>query len=241
MSRRISIVGLAVLCAMALSAVAASGASAAGTTAFTCVAGGGAHNTNADCQPGSTGTSGHEAIAANTSTTLSLTQLGNAKLTGTLFAATVELEATGVECVECKAENKEVGGVMEVTGSGGRLRFTGVTVVGLPNCEVENKTVTTEPLKFTTTSAAGVTLEPVTGTLLSKLTIKEIAATCNVKGTFKVEGKAAGTLNGSVLSVNVTKASKELTLEGEKASLKGEATAKASNGTTTNPVALTAT
>jgi hypothetical protein len=257
MSRRITIVGLAALCALAFGAISASGASAAGATAYTCVAGGGGANTNADCQPGSSGTSGHVAIAANTPTTLILNSLSEQKLATKIFGATVELIATGVECVECTGENKEpTAGNMEVVGKGGHLRYTGVRVAGTQgeNCTVfEDKpnaeeglqgVITTTPLKVSATSPTAATIAPETGTELAHFIIETKSGThpavCNITGTFTVSGTAPVTLNGAVVTANVTKASGFLTVAGEPASLKGEATAEAGEGATHHPIALTA-
>jgi hypothetical protein len=242
-----TIIGLVALCALALSAFAASGASA-GTTAFTCVKGGTGFTEEHCKTKGAPGEFGHVAITEKT--TLALTSLTNPVLTGKLFGATVELAATGVECIECTAENKEVGGVMEVTGSGGYLTFTGVKVVGLETkCEARDtgkgEDVMTELLKFTTTSSAGATLEPVTGTILAEFDIvAKPGQSCSVAGTgLKVTGKAATTVSGATLTVNVTKASGELKLEGEPASMKGEATITAGKigSGVHHPVALTPT
>ena len=216
MSRRMTVIGLTTLCTLAASAISTSGAFA-GATEFACVEGG-TTQTNEDCERGSTGFYGHESFSGLTFTQTD--KLTNPVFTGKLFGATVELSATGVECVECTGENKEVGGVMEVTG-GGKLKFTGVTVVGAPACTVVGSatgTVTTKTLKFTTTSIAGATYEPATGTLLAEFNIT--GGSCTVAGAgIKVTGKAFGARNGAKLTVNVTKASEELKLEGEKASL----------------------
>jgi hypothetical protein len=230
---------LAALCALALMAVAASTATA-GVTGFACIEGAGAHNTNSHCVPGSTGAYGHMAIEAGKSTSTSVVNVTNPVLGGKLFGATIELSATGVECVGCTAENKEVGGVMEVTSSGGTLTFTGVKVVGLESkCTVVGSKVEdipTKPLKFTTTSVAGARLEPVTGTLLAEFKIT--GSECSVKAEgIKITGTLFAATNGATLIVNVTKASGELTLEGEKASLKSEATLKGGPGG--NGVSLT--
>jgi hypothetical protein len=237
MSKRHTILGFAALCTLTLGVFPASSAFA-GTTAFTCVSGAGAANTNADCEPGSTGTSGHEAIAEGTSTTATYNKLTNPVLTGKLFGAPVELQATGAECVSCSVANKEVGGVMEVTGAGGQLKFTGVTAVGLPKCVVNGGSITTEKLKFTSTSVAGLTLEPETGTTLAKFSIT--GSECTVAGSnITVTGRAFGSLNGAKLTFNVTKASEELKLEGEKAAFTGTGTVEVGEGVTHHPVALT--
>ena len=243
MSRRMTIIGLAALCALALSAISAAGASA-GVTATTCLSGasdgGGSTTTNVNCETGSTGTFGMKTFTG--STPLGLNTITPPVLTGKLFGATVELKATGVNCVGCKGENKEVGGVMEVVGSGGSLEFVGVKVAGAESkCTVvgsATEKITTKALKFTTTSLAGATLEPVTETLLAQFNIT--GSECTVAGNnIKVTGKAAATLNGAKLTVNVTKASEELKLEGEKASMTGVGTVK--NKATNTALALTTT
>jgi len=252
MSRRMTIIGLAALCALALSAISASGASA-GATAYTCVSGGtgglGHKFTDADCavENNTTGTFGHKEIAANTTTVLSLTKLANTVLEGKLFGANITLEATGIECIECSAENRVEGGVMEVKGpaekmTGGKLRFTGVTVAGLtPPCTVVGNAtgqITTEALKFTTTVAGEARLEPEAGTTLAVFSITGTG--CPVAGSnIKVTGKSLAKLTGAKLKVEVLKSSGELLLEGEKAALKGEATVKGGVSTPENPVALT--
>jgi hypothetical protein len=57
MNSRRAAFGLSAICALLISAVAAQGASATGTTAYTCAPGKGF--LDADCTVGSTGTSGH--------------------------------------------------------------------------------------------------------------------------------------------------------------------------------------
>jgi hypothetical protein len=227
MIRRTTIISLAALCAVALSALAASGASA-GTTEFTCVAGGEpslGKFSDADCStPSPGGEFGHVKVTEQTTT--KFVSLANPVLTGKLFGATIELTATGMECVECRAENKEVGGVMEFTGSGGKVKFTGVTAVGLPACNVNGGSITTEKGKFTTTVSTEGTIEPETGTTLAVFNITGTG--CTIAGNnIKVTGKVPGTHSGARVTVNITKASGFLSLEGEKASVKGEGTVSA--------------
>jgi hypothetical protein len=253
MSRRITLVGLAALCALAFGAISASGASA-GATAFTCVAGGGTANTNADCQPGSSGTSGHVSIAANTSTTLTLNGTGTQELEAKIFGATVTLQATGLECVGCTGENKETGGVMEVTGSGGSLKYSGVSIAGSLgfSCVVYEDNagvlgtqgvIRTTPLKVSTNKVGAATIAPVTGTPLAHFFIATNSnshlTVCPLTGTFTIFGTVPVTTSGARVTANVTKASGSLTVEGEKASLKGESTAEAGSGATHHPISLT--
>jgi hypothetical protein len=241
MKKRMIILGLAALCALGLTAISASPAFA-GATAFACIEGAGEHNTNADCQPGSSGSAGHLAIGPNVTAALKFNKLTNPILIGKLFGAEVELTATGFECIGCLAENKEVAGVMEVVSVGGKLTLTGVKVVGLESkCEVvgtKSEDITTKEVKFTTTVATGVTLEPVAGTTLAEFNIvSKPSQTCVVAGSLQVTGKGTASLSGAKLTISITKASGELLLNSEKASLKAEATVEADAGF--HPVSLT--
>jgi hypothetical protein len=137
---------------------------------------------------------------------------------------------------------------MEVTGKGGQLTFENVKVVGLETkCQVVDaaepagsEAVITKPLKFTTTSSAGATLEPETGTLFAEFEIVARAGqTCNVKGLVKVTGTAPATLSGAKLKVAITKASGFLKANEEKASLNGEGTVEAGPTAAEHAVALT--
>jgi hypothetical protein len=253
-----SIIGVAVLCALALSAIAASGASA-GTTAFTCVETekGKGEFVNEHCSATSPGEKNWKHVPITESTGLTLNTIGTPpKLTGKLFGVEVELTSTGTKCVNCMAENKEVGGVMEVTGTGGQITFEKVKVVGMETkCVVvdaaepaESEAVITKPLKFTTTSSSGATLEPETGTLFAEFEIKaRTGQTCNVQGLVKVTGTAPATLSGSTLTVKIEKKSELLKANGEKASLTGEGTVLGGKTETPtevknhHPVALTPT
>lgn len=220
MSRRLIVIGLAAICATALGVIPAS-SGAAGFREFTCIPGGGAHNTNTDCEVSSAGTSGHVAITPGTTEEKWDFQI-NPKIMGKLFGATVELEGTGYECIECTTENKEVGGVWEATGSG-QVALTGVTVVGLSKCTVTGGTITTKSLKSVTVSASGTKFEPETGTTLAVFSIT--GSECAVAASnLKLTGKFLAEANGASCTLNVTKASGELALEGEKASFKGKFT-----------------
>ena len=246
MSRRITIIGLAAICALAFAAISASGASAAETTAWTCVEGGsggqGTKFSNADCSVSSAGGAfGHVEIPVNTSTSLKLNTLVPPVLKTIIAGASVTLEATGVECLACTAANKGSAGSMEVSGSGGKLKFIGVTVASSPTkCEVVGGSVTTNELKVASTGTAEATISPLTGTALATFTIAAKAGqTCAVAGPVTVNGDANGTLKGSFLTVNVPTASKTLTVGVNGASLTGEATVEAGTGGTFHPAALT--
>jgi hypothetical protein len=251
MYRRMTSIGITALCALTAAAVTASGATAGtpvtqGNAAFTCIEGAGAHNTNGDCQPGSTGSFGHKGIAEGVSTGLALDKLNNPVLVTKIGLVTVTLTGKGpVDCIECMAENRtDPGtGVMDVTGTGGRLRFTEVAV-STSNCGVKSVTgdagvVETEPLKLTTLSPTKATIEPAAGDVVAEFNFT--GASCPLTGSnpIKIKGHADGTLNGAVIKFETDTG--ELTIGTQVAHLNGEATATAGvTGAEYHPVALTA-
>lgn len=254
MNRRAILVGLAAICALAAAAISAPAASAAGATGYTCVPNQGGHNTNADCQPGSGGLSGHVPIAVNTSTTLTFVTPGEQKLTARLFGSTVELIGTAVECVGCTVENKEPSpGNMEMSGLG-RLKYTGVKVNGAEKaCTVYEDisptemgppgVITTTPLKIKAASPTAGTIEPETPSVFAHFYITTSPThteECHLTGTFNISGKMPVTLDGAVVKVNITKASGNLEVDGEPASFRGETTAEAGSGAGHFPISLTA-
>jgi len=244
--RRISILGLVAVCAMAFTAITASGAAAAtavetGNTAFTCIEGAGAHNTNSDCQPGSTGNFGHVAIAEGEETGLQLTKLTNPQLSVTIGLVPTVLTATGVECKNCMAHNQTAGGVMDVTGSGGTVLFTGVTT-NVNHCAVVGGQVETKPLKVTTLSPTKAALEStVAEEIMAEFSFENSGGTCPLvpNNPIKVKGHADGTLSGAKVTFNT--GAGELTVGTQTAHLTGEATVTAGvTGGAFHAVALTA-
>ena len=201
MSKRLLIAGLAALCALAVSAVAASGASAT-ATAYT--------------------VGSATAIPAGEETGLGLDPTTNQVFVTSQFGATIELIGSGgIDCVECMAHNQA--SPMDVTGTGGRLLYTGVTV-GEPfseNCTVEDTSipapftktdaVTTERLEVTASEPGTAVLRPVNaaGETISEFATIHIVAkpgkTCAVAASYIVTGTGVtGTVSGDVLSVNST-------------------------------------
>jgi len=257
MSRRIILAGLAALCALAFGAISASGASAQNTTAYTCVAGQG--ETSSHCDPGSTGEGnyGHVAIPASESTQLTIDPIGEVILSAEIFGAEIEMRATGVQCIDCMAENHEEGTEMDVTGSGGQLRFTDVTVNHHEEeCTVvddESVTgsgagtphqVTTTPLKLTTTGTNTVRFVPVVGSVLAHLKTEtsplshERACPGALIHTINVEGEANGTTTGATLHLETGEG--ELAIEEEPLFVRATTTLEAGpTGGVHHPVALT--
>jgi len=248
MSKRIMLVGLAALCALALGALGASGASAAETTAYTCLPGGSEFG-NAHCSEAGTGFH-HVAIAPGENTQLTLSAVGNQLLESHVFGAAVSLSATGVECVNCMAENSGSAGSMKVSGSGGTLKYSGVVVSGTlgTKCKVLSDpgevegVVNTETLKFETTATNEAVISPVNAEgILAHFWIKhKPEKTCNIENTYTVTGDANGVATGATLKVAVPIGSGTLLMNGEPAGLTGEATIEAGpTGGEHHPAALT--
>jgi len=253
MSRRIILAGLAALLALAFSAFSASGASAA--EAVTCVEA----PTTAEAEfkdphcvePGHTAAGPNYKHVAFGSTPTQLTLHSASEfqfLKAELFGTAVTLRGTGVECIDCMAENS--GGV--VKGSGGQLRYTGVEVVGHAGCTVvddENATgsgkgtadqITTTPLKFETTGTSTAVIKPVNPPVLAHINITNVGGCPGaLTRTVNVEGEVNGTTSGATLKVET--GAGELEIEEEPAFLEGEATMTAgeTGSTTHHPVALT--
>ncbi|HEX6666680.1 MAG TPA: hypothetical protein VF081_08810 [Solirubrobacterales bacterium] len=150
MNGRRAIVGLCMLCALLVSAFAAQSASAiTGTTAFTCVKGGGGKDLRGEhCL--ATGSAaqefGHVAVAENTTTDLSATNLKSAnetitrstwRLTVTIAGVPMELTATDVSGSGW-LENKQSSSIEHYAHGKGTLTFTEVIVAKPENkgCKV---------------------------------------------------------------------------------------------------------
>ena len=243
MSKRKTALGIAVLFALALSAFAAPGASAAtsGTTAFTCVKGKGVLN-GAHCLGTSGGEYGHVAIKQDETTTGTATNEETAANAGgestkAAKSATLKGALAGVEteltCAEVHGEgtfeNKLEGEVHYATAEG-KLHYTKCEVKK-PNkkCKVKGETVTTEQL-FGSTKGQGMAakIEPKVGTKFADITIEgcEIESLNN---TFPVSGSLVAQISGATLTATHAEITTQNTLKfgGVKAGLEGALTLKA--------------
>ncbi len=152
----------------------------------------------------------------------------------TIAGSKLTLDATGVNCVSCKAENS--GGLALVKGE---LEFTGLTLVGsgLSGCSA-GKTLKTKPLTATmgsvgATGRAPIRFAPTTGE--SPFVIEIVGATCPIGGTYKVIGVFYGE------AANATeKFSKEQTFSFSQA-IQEELGSATSLKVSSNPVFLTGT
>jgi hypothetical protein len=112
-------------------------------------------------------------------------------LTATIGGAKVTLDATGIKCVSCKAENSGTLALVK-----GNLKFTGMTLVSseLPNCSVpttlETAALTATMGSVAATSRAPIRFAPTSGTSLG---VVELTGTkCAVAGAYKMTGAFFG-------------------------------------------------
>jgi hypothetical protein len=174
MTRRKSILGALVLCALSLSAFGAASASAEGLTAFVCTkATGTPQYLDSHCLTESAG--GEFATIAVTGTTpVTGEAVGTSKLIGTVALAKVEINCTAMMTSTGTVTN-EAGPPMKAVGAGIRLEYTGceANLVSAPTkkCNIEAitgavkpiGTIVTNPLKSSTSFNATedfVTFEP---------------------------------------------------------------------------------
>lgn len=212
MKRLILKISVGATCALAFGAIAASAASAT-ATAYT--------------------VGSPTAIPAGESTGLAFDSLSNQVLSTKQFGAKLVLTATGaVECTECMIENQA--SPMGVVGSG-KISYTGMTT-NIPHCVVPEGKTTVHITIFHVTTHGFWIFKWTTSTPLVTIHIEsEPGETCPIAGTYNVEGEEmTGTINGDVLTVNSTK---DLTVNGEPATLKGEMTITAGvTGGTYHPI-----
>lgn len=238
MSRR-GILEVAVVWAMALSAIAAADASAAPTesnTAFTCapVTIGTGEFADPDCTTkiGIEKSWSHVEIPEGEETQLTVEGTNVQEIESGLFGLIVN--ATEVECEGCMVHNhEEAGGAMDLTGTG-RLRYTGATT-NVGACVVTGGQFTTETLKFTTTTATNLLTEPAAGVTWAVIRFN---AGCPIGAALTLTGKANASLKGAFFTfatgLNELKVGKTTAL------LDGKGTMSAGpTGLTHHPLALT--
>jgi hypothetical protein len=234
--RRIT-AGLSVLCALVFCAFSASSASAAGTTAFECVSGGGLKDfSDADCGTfvgAGNGEYGHVALTPKTLTKVELNG-GEAKLMGTIFGITTTLVATGFKSKASTSENTEENGAMVIKGKV-EGEFTGVTVAeGPPGCEVKGKVI--ENAKMTSTTKemeVKFTAAPTFGEFVFE--------NCNIlalNSRYKIIGTATGIPNGANLGFTEVSTS-SLKFAGQAAFLVTTLTEKMEGGNALSPTTTT--
>ena len=240
----ISLVALCVTMA-ALGSNAAAAVPTKSNTAFTCIeTATGSEFENAFCN--SAGPKEglhwkHEGVGATaTQLTFKNRTVGTVLRTTVGGGATVEFTATGLECIECMIENHEetIEGktVMDATGSGGHLRFSGMTV-NVAGCTVTSGELNSETLKFTTLSPTSVELTPASPVTFAVI---HLNAGCSLGSTITVNGRMTWTLAGATALFSTGNG--ELVVGKRAMQLIGEVTVSA--GTTAsgtmNPLSFTA-
>jgi hypothetical protein len=217
MSGHKTIVGILLLCAVAVLAFAAPSALATGTTAFTCAEGGGEKDfTDAHCTSSTKageGKFGHIAIANGTPTELTLS---NEKTGGETTSALPSVLAGKISGVNVKVECKKITGTGTLTNEevGGTMRTTGNTLMEHSECSVVEpatcsvKTPIVYDSKFTTYQAEakmGLEFTPRVGTQFGTFTLMNNGAeTCAIKGTIGISGSFEGTPGGTPMGGGAT-------------------------------------
>jgi hypothetical protein len=160
--------GMALIVALAFSAVIASSAFAAAETKDT------------TWSVGTAGTvlAGSETISAS----------GSNELVWTIGSTQFRMKSTGLECLECKIEN--TGGTAVGTG---KLKFTGVTFTTPATCKVNGGAITTLAVRFTPDWMIGATdyvkFEPNSGTTFATVKVESGTGSCSISGSYPLSGK----------------------------------------------------
>jgi hypothetical protein len=222
------------LCAFAISAVAAQGALA--NQAYTCVPGvGNLDFKDAHCKtkvPKPTGNFGHVLVTKKTTITGSNETEGGAteptKLASVQSGVELELESTeltGTGTMENKATWAEGTGVIT-------YKKVVVTKPAGKGCKVKGGEVVTNSLKATTEGLTEqLKFTPATGTVFAEFTVEgcSIAALNHV---YKAEGSTIGKTEGATTRFTKAETKKQATLKlsGQVAELEGVLTIKGANG-----------
>jgi hypothetical protein len=219
MTRRKSILGALVLCALSLSAFAATSASAEGLTAFVCTkAAGTPQYSDSHCLTESVGGE-YATIAVTGATPATGEAVGTSKLVGTVALAKVEVNCTAMMTTSGTVENV-VGPPMKAVGANTVLQYSGceANLVANPTkkCNIEPitggptgiGTINTTALKSSTSFNATehfVTFEPEVPTLFTEFKIiqKTPPTECPaalVGQVVKVSGSARGVVPAALHS-----------------------------------------
>lgn len=222
MNGRRAIVGLSLLCALAFCAVAAPGASAKGTTAFTCVKEGGSLDfSDAHCGTKvakGTGEFGHEEIPANTETQFELT---NEKVKNNTTEHEPSVLIGIISGIEVRVECTIVSGTGTLTNNtvGEAMRTSGDVTIKHSECTVPKPTtgggeekcqvkeVVYDAHFETAESGEEMWIEftPKNGKEFGVLTLENHAPNkCSIAGSYGISGTFKGTMGGTPKGVGAT-------------------------------------
>jgi len=243
MNRRNSILGLCLLCALAVSAFAVPSTSAASsTTAVTCVAGEGTNYfSDSHCK---TGGSGYGHIAITEKTTINIYG-GLSVLRSTQSGINVEIESTSLTG-EGTMENVLEGGEHIAKGNG-VITYHGVSVKAPAGkgCSVAGGQVVTTELSATTAGQGmGLKVTPTAGETFAEFEVTGCAGNEALKalnGTYKVTGSVIGTPEGAttVTTHAGTTAQGTLKTRGQKSGIAGALEIETTEGCVGTPIAAT--
>jgi hypothetical protein len=235
MNGRKSVVALSVLCALALSAFAASSASA--NQAFECTSAAGTFDKFGEHCLAPVGeqkaNSRHVAVPAgsnlingsNAKTATETTAAAVSTLAGSLSGVATELSCTGLSG-KGTMENNEAEGYVS---GGGTITYSGCSVVKpeKKECIVKNGSVTTEKLAGTTKAQAANKLKftPAEGETFAKITIEKCTV-ASLNNTFPVTGSLIADVSGATSTSTEAGITTQNTLKfgGNKAGLGGALT-----------------
>ncbi len=259
-----TILGLSILCAMAISAIAAQAASALGQTTVTCVETAPTKDyASAHCVPGDPGNKfGHVPVTEqthskthNANTNATTTGPSNTIFKETIAATNLEFESTGTVEVLGTLKNEEVGGEMRgsAESDANGITFNGV-VVKAPagkGCKVfEDKggvkgaegVIKSKPVKARTVQNGAideVLMEPVTPAVFATFFIEGCEAVVPeaLRGKWEVTGSVKCPSNGATIVCSHTSITTQNTLKGKgsKAGMEGKATRTAGKFPITEP------
>lgn len=237
--KRRTIFGLCVLCAFAMSAVAAQGA--LGSTTFTCGSGLGSKDfSDAHCKTNvgaGKGTFGHEAVPVGTVTKITATngttggEKSTLKLKSTQSGVEVELLGTELSATGT-GQNKEEGTEQSVHTTIIIIIVIEFAKPAGKGCKVKGGELKSNELLG---SSKGLTNQvkytPVTGSVFAEFTVEGCSITA-LNHVYKLEGSVTGTKEGTTTNFThaATTEQKTLKLSGQTAGLEGSITTKGENG-----------
>ncbi|MGD9736128.1 MAG: hypothetical protein AB7V58_11060 [Solirubrobacterales bacterium] len=236
---RKTVLGLVVLCALAVSAFAAASASASEAGgAWKCKAVKGTGHWNDDhCTNTNAGNTGNwdttwvpgsfNIVGSNAKTTEATTGKATSKLLGSLSGVVTELQCTEVSGAG-ELTNSEVGETKSVTGTGViTYESCSVTKPSGKGCVVKGGTVVTKTLKGTTVGVAAERLkfEPNSGTTFAEIEIEKCTIGA-LNNTFPVTGSLVAETTGATTTSTHAGITAQGTLKfgGVKAGLEGALT-----------------
>jgi hypothetical protein len=247
---RKSVIGMALICALALSIAAVSSASAAPGRAFECVKGKGTLRGEHCLTEGTAAAEfGHVEIKAGVATAITATNAKSASSTTASSPAVLSGTLAGIEteinCTTVSGTGELTNAAASVSGNG-VITYTGCTVVKpARECKVKEGKVVTKKLTATTVGLTNANELKFEGEVNAKG--EKIFAEVNLEGckenkpaaaAYPVTGSLIATTNGATTETTVAgvKAQKTLLFGGQLAGLGGAITISTSKGV---PLALT--